>query len=183
MIVDVQIAAKEEINSFSSVLKKECETALAPNRIQKAVAAASEDRTCNIVIHGLTDSPGENEELLPELWTALGVKPLVKRTQRLGKFSAGQTRPLKLTLRSKEVQSGILGKKTRLRQSDEFSRVYISPDLTAEERVARGILVKKLKEEKERNPGKLLRIKAGEVVEGLSAGGLQGNYPQLGNTG
>ena len=165
VIVDVQIAAKEEINNFSSVLKRECETALAPNRIQKAVSAASEDRSCNLVIHGLTDSPGDSEELLPELWNTLGEKPLVKHAQRLGKFSAGQTRPLKLTLRSKEVQSGILGKETRLRQSELFSRVYISPDLTAEERVARGILVRKLKEEKERNPGKLFRIKAGEVVE------------------
>ena len=165
VIVDVQIAAKEEISSFSSVLKRECETALAPSRIQKAVSAASEARSCNIIIHGLTDSPGDSEELLEELWTTLEVKPLVKNAQRLGRFSADQTRPLKLTLRNKEAQSGILNKKSRLRQSDSFSRVYISPDLTAEERVARGILVKKLKEEKERSPGKQFRIKAGKVVE------------------
>eukprot|EP00116_Pleurobrachia_bachei_P006629 sb/3466891/ len=165
VIAEVKVTAKEEIHSFSSVLKKECETVLAPSRIQKAVAAASEDRSCNILIYGLTDSPGDSEELLPELWTTLAETPLVKRAQRLGKFSAGHSRPLKLTLASKEVQSGILGKKTRLRQSDLFSRVYISPDLTAEERVARGILVRKLKEEKERSPGKLFRIRAGEVVE------------------
>ena len=48
VIVDVQIAAKEEINSFSLVLNREFEKALASNRIQKAVTAASEDRSCNI---------------------------------------------------------------------------------------------------------------------------------------
>ena len=72
-ITDVQTAAKEEMRSFSSVLQKGCETALAPHRIQKAVTAAtsSDDRSCNIVIHGLTDSPGDSEELLPEMWTTL----------------------------------------------------------------------------------------------------------------
>eukprot|EP00116_Pleurobrachia_bachei_P006573 sb/3466835/ len=165
VITDVKTAAKEEMRSFSTVLKKECETSLAPQRIQRAVAAASEDRSCNIVIYGLTDSPGDKEELLPELWTTLEEQPLVKSSQRLGRFTAGQTRPLKISLRSREMQLCILGKKTRLRQSDLFSRVYISPDLTAEERVARGILVRKLKEEKERSPGKSFRIKGGEVVE------------------
>ena len=165
VIAEVQITAKEEIHSFSSVLKKQCETALAPSRIQKAVAAASEDRSCNIVIYGLADSPGDEEELLPELWTTLEEKPMVKSAQRLGRFTAGHSRPMKISLASREMQSCILGKKTRLRQSELFSRVYISPDLTSEERAARGVLVKKLKEEKEKSPGKSFRIKGGEVVE------------------
>ena len=66
---------------------------------------------------------------------------------------------MKISLASKEMQSCILGKKTRLRESEVFSRVYISPDLTSEERVARAVLVKK------RSPGKSFRIKGGEVVE------------------
>ena len=49
-----------------------------------------------------------------------------------------------------------------------LSRVYISPDLTSEERAARGVLVKKLKEEKEKSPEKSFRIKGGEVVEVFS---------------
>ena len=165
VITDVKTTAKEEMRSFSTVLEKECKTSLAPQRIQRAVAAASEDRSCNIVIYGLTDSPGDKEELLPELWTTLAEKPLVKSAQRLGRFIAGQTRPMKISLASKEMQSCILSKKTRLRESELFSRVYISPDLTSEERVARAVLVKKLKEEKERSPGKSFRIKGGEVVE------------------
>lgn len=165
VITDVQTTAKEEIRCFSSVLRKECATSLAPQRIQRAVAAASEDKSCNIVIHGLTDSPGDEEELLPELWTTLAEKPMVKSVQRLGRFTAGQTRPMKISLGSREMQSCILGKKTRLRQSELFSRVYISPDLTSEERAARGVLVKKLKEEKEKSPGQSFRIKGGEVVE------------------
>ena len=166
-ITSVKTTAQEEMRSFASVLKKGCDTALAPQRIQRAVAAASkaEDRSCNIIVYGLPDNAEGNEDLLPELWTTLTEKPLVKSAQRLGRFSEGQTRPLRISLASRETQSCVLSKKTRLRQSEVFSRVYISPDLTPEERVARGILVKQLKEKKEQCPGMSFRIKGGEVVE------------------
>ena len=95
VIADVQTTAKEEIKSFSSVLKKKCDTALAPHRIQRAVAkaAVAEDRTCNIVVYGLKDSPGAAEECLPDLWSELSEEPVVKGTQRLGSYSEDKTRP------------------------------------------------------------------------------------------
>ena len=166
-ITSVQNTAQEEMKSFASVLQKGCDKALAPHRIQKAVAAAStaEDRSCNLIVYGLPDSADGNEDHLPELWTILAEKPAVKCAQRLGRFTEGHTRPLRISLASREMQSCLLSKKTRLRQSEGYSRVYISPDLTPEERVARGLLVKQLKEKKEQFPEKVFRIKGGEVVE------------------
>ena len=169
VITDVQTAAKEEILSFSSVLKEQCDTALAPHRIERAVAKAAvtvaEDRTCNIVVYGLKDSPGAAEEQLSEMWSELSEKPFVKCAQRLGRYSEDRSRPLKITFSTRETQLQILRKKTKLRDSEVFGRVYISPDLTPEEREARGILVKELKERKAQNPGKSYVIRGREVVE------------------
>ena len=172
-IVEVKTTAKEEMRSFSTVLKKECDVALAPQRIHKAVVAASEDKTCNIIVHGLEDSPGSSEGQLSELWSELEEKPVVKNIQRLGTFIEGRTRPLKISLSSRDMQLSVLGKKARLRACEKFSRVYISPDLTPEERKVRGDLVRKLKEMKEQNPAKIYRIQRGVVVEVPSAPGTQ----------
>ena len=163
-IVEVQTTAKEEMRSFSAVLKKGCDTALAPNRIQKAVAATSEDKTCTIIVHGLEDSPGSNEERLSELWSELEEKPVVKNTQRFGTYIEGRTRPLKISLSSRDMQLSVLRKKARLRAFEKFTKVYISPDLTPEERKIRGCLVRKLKEMKEQNSARNYRIRRGKMV-------------------
>ena len=155
------------------MLKKGCDTALAPHRIQKAVAATSEDKTRSIIVHGLEVSPGSSEELLSELWSELEKKPVVKSTQRFGTYTEGRTRPLKISLSSRDMQLNVLRKKASLRASEKFSRVYISPDLTPEERKIRGGLVRKLKEMKEQNPAKNYRIQRGEVVEVPAAPGTQ----------
>ena len=166
-IANVQNTAKEEMKSFASVLQKGCATALAPHRIQRAVVAATsaEDRSSNLIVYGLPDSPGSDEALLPELWTALEEKPAVKSAQRLGRISDGHNRPLKISLASRETLMSILRKKTQLKDSEVFSRVYLSPDLTPEEREARGTLVKELKKHREENPGKKFKISGGKVLE------------------
>ena len=71
------------------------------------------------------------------------------------------------------MQFCILRKKAKLRESEAFSKVYISPDLSSEERKARGELVKKLKEAKGQNPEKNYRIQRGVVVEVPPAPGTQ----------
>ena len=99
------------------------------------------------------------------MWSELSEKPFVKCAQRLGRYSEDQSRPLKISLATRETQLLILRKKTKLRDSEVFGRVYISPDLTPEEREARGILVKEMKERKTQNPGKSFVIRGREVVE------------------
>ena len=48
-----------------------------------------------------------------------------------------------------------------MRAFEKFTKVYISPDLTPEERKIRGGLVRKLKEMKEQNPARNYRIRRG----------------------
>ena len=138
--------------------------ALAPRRIQKAVIAASEDRACNLIVYGLQDSSENSEEQLAEFWAELEEKPAVKR---IGNFTEARSRPLKISLASREMQFCILRKKAKLRESETFRKVYISPDLS------RGELVKKLKEMKGQNPENNYRIQRGAVVEVPPAPGTQ----------
>ena len=59
----------------------------------------------------------------------------------------------------------ILSKKTRLKRSDKFDKVYISPDRTLEERNERRQLVDRLKDMVQSSPGKHYFIRGKEVIE------------------
>ena len=112
-ITAVQTTAQQEMKSFSSVLEKKCATALAPKKIQTAIAAASEDRGCNIIIHGLeelNDKSVELETQVKSLFAELEEAPKMKSVERLGKPS-GTTRPVKVVLRNRDVQKSIVSKK------------------------------------------------------------------------
>jgi hypothetical protein len=99
-ITAVQSTAQQEIKSFSSVLKEECATALAPKKIQSAIVAASEDRGCNIIIHGLEESTNGDVELetqVESLLVELGETQNVKSVERLGRQCL-TVRPVKVVL-------------------------------------------------------------------------------------
>ena len=68
-------------------------------------------------------------------------------------------------MRSKDTVSQILAAKASLKDSESFNRVFISPDLTTEQREERGRLVVELKERREREKDKRFSIRKGTVVE------------------
>ena len=166
-ITAVQSTAQQELKSFSSVLKEECASALAPKKIQSAIVAASEDRGCNIIIHGLEESVNSSVELetqVESLLVELGETQNVKSVERMGRQSL-TVRPVKVVLKSRDAQMSILSKKSRLKRTGKFDKVYISPDRTLEERNERRQLVDRLKEMVQRSPGKHYFIRGKEVVE------------------
>ena len=168
-ITAVQTTAQQEIKSFASVLEKECATALAPKKIQSAIVAASEDRGCNIIIHGLEELNEKSDELETRvkcIFTELEEAPVVSSLERLGKQSQ-TARPVKVVLRSREAQKSILSKKSQLRGT-EYDKVYISPDRTLEERTLRKQLVDRLKQMAKEYPDKHYIIRGNEVVEGTT---------------
>ena len=168
-ITAVQSTAQQEMKSFASVLEKECASALAPKKIQSAIVAASEDRGCNIIIHGLeelknsTDSD-ELETQIKSLFSELEEAPKVESVERLGKQSSS-ARPVKVVLRSKTAQMSVLSKKSRLKGTDKFRKVFISPDRTVEERKERKKLVVELKDMVKRSPGTHYIIRGKRVLE------------------
>ena len=163
-ITAVQTTAQQELKSFATVLEKECASALAPKKIQSAIVAASDDRGCNIIIHGLEESD-ELETQVKFMFAELEEAPVVTSLERLGK-QCQTARPVKVVLRSREAQKSILSKKSKLRGTDAYDKVYISPDRTLEERTQRKQLVDRLKQMAKEYPGKHYIIRGNEVVEG-----------------
>eukprot|EP00116_Pleurobrachia_bachei_P011356 sb/3471618/ len=167
-IAAVQTTAQEEMKSFAVVVKKECATALAPKKIQSALVAASDDRDCNIIIHGLEELNDKSDELetqVKSIFAELEEAPVVTSLVRLGKQSE-TARPVKVVLRNRDAQKSILSKKSQLRGTEKYDKVYISPDRTPEERSARKQMVERLKQMAKRYPDKHYIIRGNEVVEG-----------------
>eukprot|EP00116_Pleurobrachia_bachei_P008117 sb/3468379/ len=172
-ITAVQSAAEEEIKTFSSVLKKSCDSALAPKRIstaitsatedrtsnvivhglfETAITSATEDRTSNVIVHGLFDDPDESSKDLEHsvcgIFDYMGeCVTSVYGMKRLGRYKEGTDRP-----------SG-------LKKYERYKDLYISPDRSPEEREERRKLVAELKERKAAAPGKTFGIREGKVME------------------
>ena len=83
----------------------------------------------------------------------------------MGQFREGYNRPVKLRLTAKWIRDEFLSNKAKLRLWDYTKKVYISPDLSIEEREVRRQLVAELKKRKEAEPGKKFIISGGKVVE------------------
>jgi hypothetical protein len=168
----VQSTAEQEIKSFSSVLARECDTALAPQRIRTAISTATEDRLCNLVGYGLEDSKEEQES---DLKTKMGhmmkswefEMTEIKSCYRLGRFVDGTNRPVKLVFKNSDTRRFVLENKSRLRRNETFGRVYLAPDRTPEERAARRTLVEELKGKRAEFPDKTFFIRGGKVEESV----------------
>ena len=75
-------------------------------------------------------------------------------------------RPVKVVLRNRDAQQSIMMKKAKLRGTEKYKRVYISPDRTLEERNERKLVVDRLKGMANRYPDKHFIIRGNLVVEG-----------------
>eukprot|EP00116_Pleurobrachia_bachei_P005017 sb/3465279/ len=169
-ITAVQSTAEKEIKSFSSVLQKGCDKALAPQRVRQAIVVATEDRSSNVIVHGLTDDPTENdldlEHDVKGVFSYMGSCITgICSMKRLGKYKEGSNRPVKLRLCGKDFRDQVLSSKKSLKNSDRHKDVYISPDRSPEEREERRKLVVTLKERKVAEPGKAFGIRGGKVEE------------------
>ena len=98
-------------------------------------------RNRNFVIHGLQDSPGDNDkehvEKLCE--TKLNLKPDINTCKRLGKVIPGRVRPMLVTVGSDQQASAVISSARNLRKSNNSyvrDHVYINPDLTKAEAAA-----------------------------------------------
>ena len=166
----VQSTAQTEIKSFADVLQKKCDSALAPKRVQRAIENATEERCNNIIIHGIPDCEGEEQADLEYyvnkvVGRASGSIVGVLGFGRIGRYREDSDRPVKLRLSGKAIRDELLSNKAQLRTWEVTKDMYISPDLSIEEREVRRRLVVELKKRKEAEPGKKFIIRGGKVVE------------------
>ena len=97
----VQSKAQSEMKSFAYVVQRSCDTAVAPTRVRQAIGVLSEDRGCNIIMHGMVD---DEEEPREDMWLKLElflremkVNPtVVLGAERIEKYRKDKTRPIKI---------------------------------------------------------------------------------------
>ena len=147
----VQTSVREGIQSYSSAVSGNISSTapvFTPDTLKKAVRTAmvEEDRGKNLLVFGLTEEEEENiEEAVSNIFLELGEKPRVQAVNRLGGTGAEGTRPVKVTLGSATSVNQILSRTGRLKQTEQYKKVYVSPDRSPKERADRRQLVVGLK--------------------------------------
>ena len=168
LVGSVQSTVQEELKTYANVVKKSCSASLAPARIQAAMRKVSneEDRSRNLIVYGLDEAAEENtEEAVLTVIEHTGEKPKLLACRRLGERSAGKERPMKVTFQTGEMARCVLAKSSKLREVEGYSRVYLSPDRTVEQRQERKRLLGILSEKRASCPEKKFGIRRGAVTE------------------
>ena len=157
---------QKEVQSYAGVVASSCATALSPKKLQTVVKSiqATEDRSRNIMIHGLAETNGEDlKKSVSDIFSQLGEKPMFSIPCRVGKPVSGSVRPVKVSFPSASVVPELLSKSSKLRQSEMFKNTFITPDRSREERVARRTLIQELRQKREDEPDAKFIIKSGKV--------------------
>jgi hypothetical protein len=162
---------QRDLKSYSAILTQNYSAALAPIKIQKAVSKASapkadqEDRSRNLMIFGLPEESAgvAVDATVTSLFLELDEKPLLDSCIRLGAKVEGKARPVKVTLQSRDSLLALLRKACELRKSSSYSRVYIEPDRSFEERVERRKSIKTLNELRHDHPERKYILRKGVI--------------------
>ena len=117
-----------------------------------------------MIVYGLEESSTSSDtDKVKGVFQFLGEAPVLSKVERLGKGGNG-VRPVRVVLRTRETAGTLLSRSARLKDSEEYCSVFISPDRTIEERKERRELVAKLKAKRETDPDKTWVIRRGDVI-------------------
>jgi hypothetical protein len=110
------------------------------------------------VIVGLSEKKNENmKERVHAVFQELGIKSTLQAS-RVGKISK-QNRPVKVSLPDSNTVQQVLSQVMKLRQSANFSNVYVRPDRSEKERSQDRLLVQELFKKRESDPERLQFIR------------------------
>ena len=94
-----------------------------------------EDRKKNLILFGLGEEDDESlKDKVSEVLLEVNQKPQLRQVVRLGQ-PTGRCRPVRVSLESSDTVHSILKESTKLKSSTVYSKVFISPDRTPEERI------------------------------------------------
>ena len=163
----VKKTVESELKSYSSVVERTCSAALAPQKIASAVSKVKreEDRSNNVVVFGLPEEEHEDlESKVKALLENLEEKPKVVDCCWVGSTKSTRIRPIKFSVNSSNIVYQLLSKAKKLKDVDGYSTVYIAPDRSVEERLARQKLVAELKEKRSSDTSKHYVIRKGAIM-------------------
>ena len=167
----VESNLKEQFKSYSeaaaeNVMVCQADSLADPATLKKMVKSVvqEEDRSRNVVIFGLPEQKNENVEArVQEVFQEIGLKPTLQAT-RVGKIRKDNAkRPVQVSLSSHSVVHQVLCQVKKLRHSATFSKVYVRPDRSEEERAQDRLLVNELVKKREMEPDKLHFIRSGTI--------------------
>ena len=159
---------QKDLNSWSAVVAQNCAAATAPRKIGAALRTPQppkeDSRAKNLIVFGLPEE--ENETVTDRALTVfeeLDEKPPISSSCRLGTAAEGKTRPIRVTLESRDSVLTLLRKARQLRSSEIYSRVYLCPDRTIEERRERRENLQTLEKLRRDNPERQFELKRGVI--------------------
>ena len=167
----VESNLKEQFKSYSeaaaeNVMVCQADSLADPATLKKMVKSVvqEEDRSRNVVIFGLPELQNEDVEArVQEVFQEIGLKPTLQAT-RVGKIRKDNAkRPVQVSLSSHSVVHQVLCQVKKLRHSATFSKVYVRPDRSEEERAQDRLLVNELAKKREMEPDKLHFIRSGTI--------------------
>ena len=168
----VESNLKEQFKSYSAaaaenvmVCQADADGLSNPATLRKVVKSVvqEEDRSKNVIIFGLQERKGENIECVEEIFQDIGLKPKLQAV-RVGIVSKETTkRPVKVSFSSSSLVYEALRQARKLRHSEKFSKVFVRPDRSEEERARDKVLVQELLKRRETEPNKLHFIRSGTV--------------------
>ena len=167
----VESNLKEQFKSYSeaaaeNVMVCQADSLADPATLKKMVKSVvqEEDRSRNVVIFSLPEQKNENVEArVQEVFQEIGLKPTLQAT-RVGKIRKDNAkRPVQVSLSSHSVVHQVLCQVKKLRHSATFSKVYVRPDRSEEERAQDRLLVNELVKKREMEPDKLHFIRSGTI--------------------
>ena len=128
----------QKVKAYSSVLAQNC-AATSPKVVKPLTShhptpVQQPGREKNLIVFGLQETTDRvAKTTLDELFEELQEKPKVTTIKRIGERNEKRPRPLLVSLERRATLLALLKKARNLKDSKQFSAVYLSPDLTPSE--------------------------------------------------
>ena len=193
-INSVQKVVKTEMKTWSDVVKKNInqnqtqQVNVTKKTMKQVLKSANEEerRSRNVMVYGVAEDlmsytteeekrliaegveePVGLEDIVQNICQVVGAQFPQRNTEvfRIGKEEAGKTRPVRIEFPDADVARLLLGNAHRLKKTGSYSRVYVAPDRTKEQRSEHSKLVKKLKDMITADPSKHYYIKNGQICK------------------
>ena len=132
-----------------------------------------EKRKLNLIVHNVKEPEGVNQvervkndtETFDKIIKGeFNLRVKVSRAVRLGKKQEGKNRLLLVTVGNFEEEKDLLRLAKNIQQSDEWSNIYISPDLTPKEREVNRVLRAEIRRRRDAGESNLV-IRNGKIIK------------------
>lgn len=172
-VKDEQVTCRADIDKLNVKVEK-LEDSI-EDKVYEAVEEYRnrESRKCNIILHQIAESDKEDSKdrkahdtkMVHKVLAAIEVEDVeIQSVVRLGKRDPFGDRLMKVSLGSVKQKSESLRNAKKLRNTNKWKEVYITPDMTPKEREQSKILRAELKRRREEGEERLV-IRRGKIIQ------------------